>query len=482
MSSVFALDPQKTINQYGHNIWLRQNGLPANAVYTGLQGRDGYLWLETSAGLYHFDGVSFTLVNTNPKDSKVIETISTLCKSRDSSLWIGTTFSGLRRLKNEKIYRYGGAEGLTTRQIKVILESRTGNIWIGSSYELYVYNDGKFVTIPISPGYITALTEDTLGRIWVGTHAGIHIFDDMQLKQVDSISISNGLPNNIISSLFTDHKANVWIGTIDGLTCWNNGNMKNYKCTDGLADNHITTICEDRNYNLWFGTNKGISRLSQNKWSIMTVLDGLTNNQVLDFFEDHEGSIWICTLEGLNQFKDVNVTSYTSREGLAKDYVSNDIETPDKSFYILSNADGSITRIKDDKITKLQINVVPAYVTRDSSLWIGQTGLLFNIKNGKIVHRYDQYSGLPMKWISAIGEDNKSMVIFLDAIGIRRFINGNLQPYLLADGKQYSSTEYVVCFYLEPNGTFWIGTTNGLVKVKDGKTTTYSLQDGLAGH
>lgn len=67
---VLALDPQKTINQYGHNVWFRQNGLPANAVYVGLQGRDGYLWLGTSAGLFRFDGVNFTLVNTNQKTVK----------------------------------------------------------------------------------------------------------------------------------------------------------------------------------------------------------------------------------------------------------------------------------------------------------------------------------------------------------------------------------------------------------------------------
>jgi len=52
VSLLIALDPNKTIYQYGHNVWLRQNGLPANAVYVGLQGRDGYLWLGTSAGLF----------------------------------------------------------------------------------------------------------------------------------------------------------------------------------------------------------------------------------------------------------------------------------------------------------------------------------------------------------------------------------------------------------------------------------------------
>jgi ligand-binding sensor domain-containing protein len=481
ISSVFALDPQKTISQYGHNVWLRQNGLPGNAIYVGLQGRDGYLWLGTSAGLFRFDCVNFFRVNTNPKYSKDIETISTLCLSGDSSLWIGTTFSGLRRIKNENIYRYGGAEGLYTRQIQTLLESRTGHIWIGSSYGLFLYTKGKIIPIPINPGFITALAEDSHGRIWVGTHTGIRVFDDISMKQVDSITTSNGLPHDIITTLFTDRNANVWIGTVDGLMRWKDGARKTFKGSDGLSDSHITTICEDRDGNLWFGTYKGFSRLSQGKWASMTVTDGLTNNHVLNIFEDHEGSLWVCTLEGLNQYTDVNITSYTVKEGLASDYISSVIETPDNSFYFLCNADGYLTHLKNGRATQYNVNVGPAYVARDNTLWISQTGLLLSINNDRI-KRYTTQTGLPNKWISAITEDDQSLILFVDGIGVQRFVQGKLKPYLLKNGKPYSSLEYVACFYSQPHGALWIGSTNGLVRIQDGSATTFNQVDGLAGH
>jgi len=481
ISPIYALDPQKTINQYRHNVWLRQNGLPSNAIYIGLQGRDGYLWLGTSAGLYRFDCVNFFPVNTNPIESKDAETISTLCLSKDSSLWVGTTFSGLRRIKNEKIFRYGGAEGLPSRQIQALVESRTGHIWIGSSYGLYVYAGGKFTTIPINPGYITSLVEDSLGRIWVGTHDGVRIFDDVQLKQVDSMTTANGLPHNIITTLFTDRNANVWIGTVDGLVCWKNGARKIYRWKNGIFNNHITSICEDHDHNLWIGTYKGVNRLSQGKWSGMTVTDDLTNDHVLNIFEDHEGSIWVCTLEGLNQYSDANITAYTVKEGLASDYVSGVVETPDNSLYFLSNADGYLTRFKDDHVTIFATNVGGAYVARNGNLWIGQTGLLLDIKNGQI-KRYDSRTGLPDKWISAITEDSVSLILFVDGIGVQRFINGQLKPYLLKNGNPYSSTEYVACFFSQLHGPLWIGSTNGLVRIQDGIATVFNQKDGLAGH
>src|ERR1022692_2655569 len=55
----YGLDPHKTIDQYGHDLWTSQNGLPGEAVYQILQSPDGYLWLRTSAGLVRFDGVRF---------------------------------------------------------------------------------------------------------------------------------------------------------------------------------------------------------------------------------------------------------------------------------------------------------------------------------------------------------------------------------------------------------------------------------------
>ena len=248
----------------------------------------------------------------------------------------------------------------------------------------------------------------------------------------------------------------------------------------GTFNNHITAIYEDRDNNLWFGTYKGINRLSQGKWSSMTFAEGLTNNHVLNIFEDHEGSIWVCTLEGLNQYTNVNITSYTVKEGLASDYISGIVETPDSSLYILSNADGYMTRFKNGRTTVYTTNVGPAYVAHDGSLWIGQTGLLFNIKNNRI-KRYTTQTDLPNKWISAITEDDISLILFVDGIGIRRFVNGQLMPYLLKDGKPYTRLEYVACLYSKPHGPLWIGSTNGLVKIENGSSTTFRQTEGLAG-
>jgi ligand-binding sensor domain-containing protein len=481
-SRLFSLDPQKSIAQYGQSIWLRQNGLPANAVNAVLQTHDGYILFGTSAGLYRFDGVNFTKMAVKPANDQSFESISALLETKDSSLWIGTQYRGLRRIKNGTMFHYGLKEGFFDTQVKHLLESRDGHLLIATSIGLYTFEGGKFLPVLLDPNFITDITQDVQGRIWIGSYYGVRVFDDNRLSQVMSVTTADGLPNDITTSVYADHLGNVWIGTANGLACWNNGKITVYTTLNGLSENHIITVYGDQDGNIWVGTNEGgLDRFSGGRWSSFTKSNGLSNNQVLSMAEDYEKSLWVCTSDGLNQFKDVNLTTFTTYDGLASDYISNVIETTDGAMNFLSSEGSNIVQLKNGKITKFGIWVGPAYAARDGSLWVGQNGMLNRIKNDRVTH-YDTTMGLPSRWISAITEDDKSLVIFEDHIGIRRFVNGRLKPYLMADGKQYPSTDFVLCFYPERKGVLWVGMTDSLVKIENGKSTHYTVANGLAGN
>ncbi len=480
-SSLLALDPHKSIAQYGQNVWLRKNGLPANAVNVALQTHDGYIYLGTSAGLFRFDGVNFTKVNLDAEVGRTNETISSLLESKDSSLWIGTGYNGLRRMKNGKIFRYGSKEGFQDTQVLSLFESRSGNMWIGTSNGAYIFSEGKFLPVQLNTNYILSIVQDRRGKIWIGSHRGVRIAEDNQHPQVINLTNSEGLPNDITTCTYIDRQANIWVGTVDGLARWKDGVMKVYTTRDGLSDNHVMAVYEDRDGNLWVGTSKGgINRLSGGRWTRFTKDEGLTDSQVLSISEDNEKSIWVCTSDGLNQFTNVNITTYTTYEGLANDYVSSIVETPDRSLYFLSDQGSNVTQIKGGKITKYDVLVGPAFVTHNGSLWISQTGMLNNINNGHVTH-YDARQGIPVDWISAITEDDSSLIINIDHTGIFRFVHGRLKPYLKG-GHPYPFSGFISCFYPERKGVMWIGTGDSLVKIQNGKSTSYTIADGLAGN
>src|ERR1700690_277191 len=81
--ALLAIDPTKNVDQYGHDFWTSQNGLPGEAVYQILQSPDGYLWLRTSAGLVRFDGVRFVLITPVVGDHAVNEPVKTICIGAD---------------------------------------------------------------------------------------------------------------------------------------------------------------------------------------------------------------------------------------------------------------------------------------------------------------------------------------------------------------------------------------------------------------
>lgn len=55
------IDADKSIGQYVHRVWQREQGLPQQSVVGLAQSDDGYLWIGTQEGLARFDGVRFTV-------------------------------------------------------------------------------------------------------------------------------------------------------------------------------------------------------------------------------------------------------------------------------------------------------------------------------------------------------------------------------------------------------------------------------------
>ncbi|MGO9482028.1 MAG: two-component regulator propeller domain-containing protein [Candidatus Kryptoniota bacterium] len=484
VSSAFALDRHRSIAQYVQNTWTFQSGLPANGVNAILQTRDGYLWLGTSAGLFRFDGVSFTEVSTEPQDAKASQTITTFCEIHDGSLWIGTASAGLRVLKAGKIFCYDSKNGFFNTGIRKIFESRAGHLFVATNIGLFLFKDGKFQQLFLDQNFINGIAEDPQNRIWVGTVDGIRIFDDNGSTKPTVTALRNGLPYPSVLNVLGDREGNMWVGTYGGLARFKDGKATTYSTANDLVNDRILAIFQDRDGQLWVGTEKGIERFVDGVWTNFTKSDGLTDNEVLSFAEDHEHSLWVGTGNGLNQFEDPNITTYTTEDGLADNHVSIMIQSSDSSIYIMSDQSTVMTRLKDGKFTKynkLNIPGGPAFAARDGSIWINAGGGLLNFKNGKL-KQFGSKSGVSTKWISAITEDDKSIIFYADHAGLFRLVDGHAIPYLLKNGKEYPKDDYIVCFFYQKNGTLWIGRGNSIAKIQDGTLSTFMRPEEGAGN
>ncbi|HKX28141.1 MAG TPA: response regulator [Blastocatellia bacterium] len=470
---VWALDPQWAITQYGHDVWLRQNGLPADAINYVYPSPTGYVWLATSVGLVRFDGVRFKVIDISTGRDRVKESVTTVLETGDGTLWVGTENNGLRLIKGGKIQQFGKVDGIDD-SIRVLHLGSDGALWIGTANGLFVYRHGKFQQLKVAHDFICGIAQDAQGTIYVASHGGVNIIRDGRITQ---ITAAQGLITKLVYSILTDKKGAVWIGTEEGLYQWRDSRIVPIPFSDNPNIKFVSTLFEDRHGNLWVGTrNGGLYRLANGRWSAFNLSLGLSNNYVQKLGEDRESSLWIATNEGLNRLRDVNIVPYTIKEGLAADSITSIVEAGDGALCFFNEGTPQFSRLKDGEITNIQGPVGSAYAARDGSVWVAGMAGLQQIRGSTITPHLQE---LKNNWLSSVCEDDQGILFFFDKVGLRRMIDGKVQPYLLKDGRPYDNLEYHVTLFRDSHGTVWAGTTGGLVRLQNGTATLYTKQDGL---
>jgi diguanylate cyclase (GGDEF)-like protein len=352
-----------------------------NLVRAVREDRDGNLWIATyGGGLVRFNQGRFTAFTTEEglSDNLVVS----LAEDREGSLWIGTG-GGLNCLKDGKFTTYGMKEGVSGDFIWSISEDRQGNLWIGTNGDgLNRFRDGTFTSFTAKDGLpssvVYSICEDRTGHLWLGTPGGL-----MRLRiadfglRIDDIrnhlviyTINEGLPNNVVYSLYEDRQGNLWIGTNGGgVSRFKNGKFTPYTSREGLAHDVVRAIGEDQAGHLWVGTDSGLSRFEDERLISYTTKDGLSAGAVFSIHADQEGAVWISTEGGgLSRFKDGRFTVYSTREGLFSDIVYHILEDGRGNLWMSCNK--GIFRVSKKELTdfadgKIRSITSVAYGTAD---------------------------------------------------------------------------------------------------------------------
>lgn len=90
---------------------------------------DGMLWVGTYAGLYSFDGRTFTHF-----DASEIKNVNCLYTDTEGRLWVGTNDNGLAILINRELVNVLNTDnGLCSDSVRSIVQSSDGTIYVGTS-------------------------------------------------------------------------------------------------------------------------------------------------------------------------------------------------------------------------------------------------------------------------------------------------------------------------------------------------------------
>jgi len=247
--------------------------------------------------------------------------VLSLCLDSQGNLWVGTDDGGLDRIKRKL---FNSPAGLPPRNVQSLSEDARAGLWVafgarGAAYwETNSVQD--FQVGPLQDAWTVLV--DHQQRVWVGTRdEGLFRLETNQFQSVPGTEIL-GLQ---ISVLFEDQGGQLWVGTPNGLGCWNGKTWKMYTRQDGLSGSSISALAEDAAGNLWIGTKDGgLNCFKDGRFvSYRESEDGLPGNDVSCLYVDNDGSLWVGTSgHGLARFHQGQWTRYARRDGLVSNSIS----------------------------------------------------------------------------------------------------------------------------------------------------------------
>lgn len=221
--------------------------------------------------------------------------------------------------------------------------------------------------------------------------------------------VEDGLSHNTVWCVFQDSYGFVWLGTNDGLNCFDGRKFTIYRNdiqnAFSLGNNSVQTLFEDENKNIWIGTSSGIFIYDRNNdrfehFSKKTQYDVSISGEVKRIIKTKNGKLWIATLgQGFFIYdpKDDSLKQYSQYTAFVWDIAVDE----SNRVYLSSLQEGLICYDQDGKyiesfeaflnnkdITNPKINCIKVI---DNNVWfsIGTNNLSCLDRNTKQITYYN---------------------------------------------------------------------------------------------
>jgi len=303
----------------------------------------------------------------------------------------------------------------------------------------------------LSGNEVYSIFEDSRGLIWIGTQNGLNCYNGYEVKKLNRSGDPKAISESHIKCLFEDQSGIIWIGTIDNGVYSYDPVLDKFRsfCHNSidplsLSSNHVLTIYQDNNDIIWIGTRGGgLVRFDKKPETFYSYLinpntPDSKRNIISAITEISPGKLWIGTHDGIYLF-----------------------DTSNESFH-------SIDIIPN--INEIYQQIFCFYEDPFGDVWFGTLRGFFkyNCKENKCIQiiskgkfNKDDLKDDAISSIQGSFGSGKDLLWLATKNGLVRYdVKNNDFTRILIDPNKYNSlsNDFINTLYLNRNGILWIGT------------------------
>ena len=485
------------------------------SIFALYEDHKGNLWISAQTGLWRWaPGLPkhYTLPGKAARAHALLEDDNGVLVMATSDSFAGNVVSssieGLKQLVGGEIRSYplpviGGQFRPT-----YLLRSRDGSLWIGTTRGLLHLHQKTIDRFDgLSGGTITGLFEDREGTVWVSTQSGLDRFREFAAP---TISENQGLSKSAAGVIEATPDGSVWIATAGGLNRWQNGHVTVYnegsaqrqnRPTDErerIIDARVTQVANSGLRNaayglgqddwgrLWVGGREGVLYFDRGRF---VPVPGVPGGNILSITGDGRGKVWISNNEeGLFYWTPDGPVQRIPWSRFGHQYGATAL-LPDRSQggLWLGFTEGGIAYLKDGRVNESwnsanglgNGSVNDLQLGPDGAVWAATEGGLSRVKDGRVMTLTSR-NGLPCDAVNSVIEDDEHSLWLYMPCGLVRIARSELDAWVSDSKRRVRTTVF------DNSDGVWSRGLNGsqsrlVAKSADGKIW-FSPPDGVSLH
>ena len=339
--------------------------------------------------------------------------------------------------------------GLPQNSVQALLQTADGSLWVGTEAGLALFDGSGFRVFdrdsrPALPGNdIRCLLQTGDGALWIGTSEGLARWKG---ETATAFTTREGLPGNIIRALRSNDRGSVIVTTQNGEAAIEDGMVMPIAPNRHAGpEPELAAALPDGGKAEATSTTVSVTQLGREVR--LRVGKELPGSRVHALLADREGSLWIGTNHGLARWIEGKVQLLPEGDPLGNT---------------------SIVALLED---------------REGDLWLGTESDGLQILRDHRFRTLGARGGLSSNGTTAVVEDSAGTLwagTQNDGLNaVRR--NGADRAFQV---RTWSVTrglvsDVILSLAAAPNGDLWVGTPDGLNRIRAGSVATFTSSDGL---